>query len=156
VRRAREFLAARDSVPGRIRMSDIAFFHARDSLPEDLYAFLAVARSSDRVRRSEKLGIFWEMYDVGPGDQELSIRVQVERVGRSWVRRAGERIGLITPQSGMRLGWRDARRGAGAIAARAVVVDVGNLEPGEYRIEVTIGPDGERAVGAARRLHIVR
>ena len=155
VRRARLAVALADSSPRRIHISDVAFFAPRDSLPHTIDAFLQVARASATARRGEKLGLFWELYGLRTTDDDMMLRVQVIREGRHWLRRAGERIGLIGRRSGVGFGWREDARGNEAIATRAIVVDLASLDPGEYRIEVSLTRGTDTPVTASRRLEII-
>ena len=138
-----------------VRISDIGFFVAGDELPATIDGFLAVARASAVVRRDETLGLYWELYGLRRSDDEMMVRVQVIREGRSWLRRAGERVGLVGRRRNTGFGWREDDRG-GSIAARAIVVDLEGLDPGEYRIEVSLAHGSDAPIMASRRLEIVR
>jgi hypothetical protein len=156
VRRARLAVALPHHPAGGVRISDVAFFQPSDSLPATVDGFLRVARASATAQRGEKLGLFWELYGLSATDQEMTLRVNVTREGRSWLRRAGERIGLVGRRGGAGFGWRERGRGDGAIAPRAIVVDLAGLDPGEYRIEVSLLRDGAQPVTASRGLVITR
>ena len=138
-----------------VRISDVGFFAPSDDLPATLDGFLAVASASPIVRRGEKLGLFWELYGLRRADNEMVARVQVIREGGSWLRRAGERIGLVGRHRNTAFGWREDGRG-GSIAPRSVVVDLEGLDPGEYRIEVSLTHGSDAPIVASRRLEIVR
>ncbi len=154
IHRARLAVALADAGPQRVRISDVAFFEPGDSLPRNLGEFLSVATASSSFPRDAKLGLFWELYDVSVADADLSLRVQVIREGRSWMRRAGERVGLVGRQGARGFGWREGDRGDGGVAPRAVVVDLAGLDPGEYRIEVGLARGSATPVVVSRRLTI--
>jgi hypothetical protein len=100
--------------------------------------------------------LYWELYGLRPADAELRLQVQVIREGRGWLRRAGERVGLLGRQGSVGFGWRDdARRDAG-IAPRSIIVDLTGLDPGSYRIELRLARGGDAPVTASRRLEITR
>ena len=151
---------ARFGVPGggprrSLRMSELAFFDPADSLPSDLETFLPLARTTSKVRAGSKLGLFWELYGAPSSDDDMALDVRIAREGESWLRRAGERIGLVSAPPRVGFGWRESRRSDG-ITARAVVVDLGGLDPGTYRIELTLTPHGETPLVASRRIEITR
>jgi hypothetical protein len=154
IRRARLPVGLADSTR-RIRISDVGFFAATDSLPSSLEAFMSVASATATARRGDKLGLFWELYGLRESDDDLTLRVQVTREGRSWLRRAGERVGLIGRQGGAGFGWRE-NGGGSEIAPRSIVVDLSGLDPGRYRIEVGLIRGTDSPVTASRRLEIVR
>src|SRR5688500_1116090 len=112
--------------------------------------------SSATVRRGQRLGLYWELYGLRPTDANLRLQVQVVREGRGWLRRAGERIGLIGRQGGVGFGWRDAARDDSTIAARSIIVDLRSLDPGTYRIELRLTRGSDAPVVASRRLEIIR
>ncbi len=150
------FGAGFPSAPRRaLRMSELAFFDPTDSLPADLDAFLPLARASATVASGSSLGLFWELYGSPPRGDGLALNVEIVREGVSWLRRAGERVGLINRSARVAFGWRESPRGDG-IDARALVVDLRGLDPGTYRIEVSLTPDGETPLVASRRIEVTR
>jgi len=155
MRRAR-FGIAEDRVASRsLRMSDLAFFDPAGALPDDLAGFLPLARTSDRITAGGKLGLFWEVYGATGAAEGLTLDVEIVRDGGGWLRRAGQRVGLVGRPVRVRFGWRDSPRGGG-VAPRALIVDLSGLDTGGYRIAVRLIPDGELPLLASRRIEIVR
>ena len=136
-------------------MSELGFFDPDETLPDDLESFLPLARPSGTIAADAQLGLFWEMYGTRPLDDELTLDVEIVRDGVSWLRRAGQRAGLVGPPTRVRLGWRESPQG-GSIAARSLIVDLRELDPGRYRIEVRITPKGELPLVASRHIEITR
>jgi hypothetical protein len=156
VRRARVPVVGTGRTVGSIGISDLGFFTPGDSLPGSTDAFRELARASHRVRRGERLGLFWELYGLRPSDKELRLQIQVVREGRGWLRRAGERIGLVGRQGSLGFGWRDAARDDSTVAARSIIVDLHGLDTGAYRIELRLMRGTDAPVMTSRRLEIVR
>jgi hypothetical protein len=157
VRRARVGVPSRPKTTAGIRLSDLAYFTpAGDSLPDSFAAFLPTMRTTTTARQGERLGLYWELSGLAGTDARLVTRIDVVREGRHWLRRAGERIGILSPDRGVRLGWQEAFRDANGTVPRSVVVDLTTLEAGTYRIEVTVGAPGETPMIASRGLRIVR
>ncbi len=161
MRRARLGVGYGDALSSRVRISGLGLFDpgdstTRDSLPADVDTFAQRARTSSRVSRDEKLGLYWELYGALAGDDRLATRVELIREGGGWLRRVGERIGLLTPGAGVRLGWREAPREVDGIVGRAVVIDPGSLDPGRYTIEVHVSLESELPVIARRSVEIIR
>ena len=141
--------------PRALRMSQLAFFDPADSVPADLDAFLPLARASASIKSGSSLGLYWEVYGSAPRGDALTLDVEIVREGVGWLRRAGERIGLVGRSTRVAFGWRESARGDGIIP-RALVVDLRGLDPGTYRIEVSLTPDGETPLTASRRIEITR
>jgi hypothetical protein len=155
VHRDRLGVALANPATRSVRISDIGFFAPTDELPTTLEAFLSVALPSSEVRRDGKLGLFWELYGLRRSSDETIVRVQIIREGRSWLRRAGERIGLVGRQRNTGFGWREDERG-GSVAPRSIVVDLKGLDPGEYRIEISLAHGNDAPLIVSRPLEIVR
>ncbi len=155
VHRDRLGVALANSMTRSVRISEIGFFAPTDELPSTLEAFLTLALPSANVQRDGKLGLFWELYGLRRSSDEMMVRVQIIREGRSWLRRAGERIGLVGRDRTTGFGWREDERG-GSVAPRSIVVDLKGLDPGEYRIEISLTQGNDVPLVAARRLEIVR
>ena len=156
VRRARVGVPARPSGSGGIRLSDVAYFTPADSLPDSFAAFLSLMRPGVTARKGDRLGLYWELSGVPAADARVTTRIEVVRQGQHWLRRAGERVGLLDPDRGVRLGWQESIRETNGTVPRSVVVDLSSLDPGTYRIEVTVVAPGETPMVASRGLRIVR
>ena len=144
------------NAPARsLRISELAFFDPTDSLPADLDALLPLARASSTIRAGSSLGLYWELYGSPRRGDELMLDVQVVREGVGWLRRAGERMGLVNRSPRVAFGWRESPRGDG-ITPRALVLDMRELDPGMYRIEVRLIPDGQTPLVASRRIEVTR
>jgi hypothetical protein len=141
------------SVPARstvLALSDLLLYRPAAAPPESLDSALAVAIAGDTVARTRPVGIYWETYGVADAGEAFDVAVTVERIDRSWLRGARQRIGLAEKDSPLRLKWNDARPPqAGAAVSRAISLDLANLEPGQYRITVSLGrPNGETTTSA--------
>jgi hypothetical protein len=161
VRRARLTAHFDDSLARRVKLSGLALFDpaslARpDSMPANLDAFLATARTSATVSRAERLGLYWEVYGVNAIDDDVFLQVDVVRDGQSWLRRAGERIGVVGKDGGIRMTWREASRDPGSVIGRSVVIDMANLDPGRYRVELRLWLAGESPTTASRIIEVKR
>ena len=141
--------------PRALRMSELAFFEPTDSLPADLDALMPLARASSTIAAGSSLGLYWELYGSPQRGDALALDVQVVREGVGWLRRAGERIGLVDRSPRVAFGWRESPRGDG-ITPRALVVNLRDLDPGTYRIEVSLTPDGQTPLVASRRIEVTR
>jgi len=141
------------SVPAHsdaLAISDLLLFRPGAEPPESLDSALAVAIPGDTVVRTTPVGIYWETYGLADGGEPLDVSVTVERIDRSWLRGARQRIGLTDKDSPLKLHWNDSRAPqAGGLVARAISLDLANLEPGQYRVTVALGrASGDAALGS--------
>lgn len=151
--RARSLYAAERATSG-LTMSDLLLYRSADAPPTDLHEALRVAIPGDTASRSRGIGVFWETYGVAGEGESLDVAVTVERVDRSWLRGARQRLGLASPDSPLRFRWSDARPPADGPASRAISLDLANLDPGRYRITVALIRGGATEATASRALRL--
>lgn len=146
------------SVPPRtvgLALSDVLLYRPGAQPPESLDSALATAIPGDTVVRSAPVGLYWETYGVADTGEALDVSVTVERIDRSWLRGARQRIGLAQADSPLRLKWNDARPSrAGAPVSRAISLDLGSLEPGQYRVTVALGRASGETTRSARVIQL--
>jgi hypothetical protein len=128
-----------------LSLSDLLLYRPGAAPPESLDSALVVAIAGDTVARTKPVGIYWETYGVADAGEAFDVAVTVERIDRSWLRGARQRIGLAEKDSPLKLKWNDARPpSAGAAVSRAISLDLANLEKGQYRVTVSLArPNGE-------------
>ncbi|MDB4883320.1 MAG: hypothetical protein JWL95_2086 [Gemmatimonadetes bacterium] len=152
--RARVLYALGASSPG-LALSDLLLYRSGESPPASLDSALAAAIPGDTISRARPVGIYWETYGAADSSQSLDISVTVERIDRSWLRSARQRVHLAAPDSPLRLLWSDSRPPEpGGAAVRAVSLDLANLEPGRYRLTVALSRAGGTPVSSARELQL--
>ena len=155
VLRARFGTGFSDAPARALRMSQLALFDPVDSLPRNLESFLPLARASSTIAPGSRLGLFWELYGAAPRGDDIALQIEIIREGGGWLRRAGERVGLVGRAARVGFGWRESAESDG-VTPRALVVDLAGLDPGSYRIEVKLTPEGQTPITAQRRIEITR
>lgn len=155
VARARYGLAPTRQPGQHTAISDLLLFDPPDSLPTTLAAVVPHAHSSTRVPSGHKLGVFWELYGVDPASGDVGISLTVTPQGTGWLRRAVESVGLATRRSGVRLEWQELPQAA-SLAPRALALDLSDLSPGRYVIEVAVASASGDALTAQREIRIER
>ncbi len=151
VGRARLALNPRD--PALVATSGLLLFDPVDSLPGDLLAVFPLVHGRRPVAVGTRIGLYWEVYGLAPGEA-FETTVNVRSLGAGLLRRMGSWLGLGKRSHETRLAWRDVAEVNGLVH-RAVMVDVGGLDPGHYRVSVDVTTRG-REVTTARELEIVR
>ncbi|HEU4994102.1 MAG TPA: hypothetical protein VFT29_04755 [Gemmatimonadaceae bacterium] len=116
--------------------------------------------------RSPRVGVFVELYGLAPSDSvELTLTVvSEERAGL--LRRLANRLG-ITEADGLSfvVRWRESQPGTAASAttiggvpvqSRAIVLNLGALDPGKYQLVVGASRPGEAVVMSSRDVVVQR
>ena len=150
--RVRVALAPRDS--GTVQLSDALVFDPVDpvdSLPQQLALVLPFVHGPARVASGARIGLYWEAYGLAPSEPiETSVAVTPLKTGL--LRRIGGWIGLGKRRQ-TSLAWREVAQPERGVVGRAVALDVASLDPGRYRVAVTVRSRGHD-VTTARELEI--
>jgi hypothetical protein len=152
VRRGVEIIALQ---PGVLALSDILLLREADPLPDSLADAAPLARGSDRVRPGERLGVYWEVYGLSEEEIEtlaVSVRLVDRRGG--WLRRAAERMGVVSESAPIRLRWQEQASSA-AFIARSVAIEIPRVTPGGYVLELSVQRAGEEAVTTERAIEVI-
>jgi hypothetical protein len=138
-----------------LTVSDLLLFHAEDGAPESVGAALEKAIPGDTIYRERPIGVYWETYGVADQGEALDVAVTVERIDRSWLRGVRQKLKLSDPDSPLRLHWSDARpTESGEALSRAISLRLANLEPGKYRITMTLSRADLVAATASREVEL--
>ena len=136
---------------GGLSVSDILLFDPPDSLPTDLAAVLPYVRGSAVARADSRLGMFWELRGLQPAEP-VTTAVTVTPTSAGWLRRATASLGLARRRAPVRLEWQEVPQLRGALAGRALALELAGLSPGRYRIEVVVRATGDRRASATREI----
>jgi hypothetical protein len=134
-------------------MSDLLLLRPDATLPDELEAAVPLARSDTRVASSERTGVFWEVYGVG--DREANFELALEPLREGWLARTAIGLGLRSPPSAVHLRWRE-RLPVGAVAPRAVSLDVSDVRPGRYLLRITTVPAGGGVLSSELPIEVER
>jgi hypothetical protein len=137
-------------------VSDLLLLQPSSSLPATLDDALPRAREEAAARTGESLPIFWETYPGpgfagGPATFALGIRPGPAGLGTRIARALGFRGG----SGGAELRWTEELPPA-TVVPRAVRLELPELAPGDYRLELEVSwPDG-RVTRASRAVSLAR
>jgi len=154
IARARYGVELAPTPAGLLSLSDLLLLRGGTELPTSLEEAAPLARGSHRVRPGEQLGIYWETYGIDPAETELltmSLRLLQPRVG--WLRRLGQRAGLLRDSDAIRLRW-DEPVTTSPILSRSIHVEVPPVSPGVYLIELAVELPGREALSVRREIEV--
>src|SRR5690606_9180280 len=140
-------------VPGLVSLSDLLLFEpAGEVLPDSLPDALPRVRGSERVSPGESLGLYWEIYGLDVSENPsvaMSLRLLEGRKG--WLRRLAERAGLLREVAPVRLRWEEATQD-GPYMARSITIQVPDVDPGTYTLELMVDAAGREPLTVRRDL----
>lgn len=106
-----------------------------------------------------RVEVVWEIYGLSPREDRLRFRLTASREDRGVLRRLGETLRIVSPPDPVELRWEEGvnRNGDSAQAPylRRVSVDLSGLDPGAYRLALTLTPPGRTPTTASRDLEIL-
>ena len=144
------------SRPGPPAVSDLLLLDHDGTLPASLGEAVPRARATPTVLPGERLGVFWEAY---PGLEEavgpVTIALALHSLETGLGARLARALRLADAPPGAELRWRESLPPA-AVAPRAVILQLPDLPPGRYVLELELTwPEGRRGV-ARREVSVLR
>lgn len=137
-RRDRQWLALAP-LDGQIGLSDplLLLIRDEDSLPASLEEAIPHAQRSNRVPSGERLGLFWEIYNLERQAGGVTLSITVVREGAGLLRRAAEWAGLASRRRpSVSLSWVEPPASQ-RVRPRALVISVPETSPGTHVLEIT-------------------
>jgi hypothetical protein len=139
-------------------VSDLLLFATRGGLPGSLEATLGTALSAPVVRRRQRVGLYWEVYQESDSTASVEIAVTPMKpkkrgdtpypVSRPWC--------PFAVQSPVRMRWLEEPTARPRGAARAVALDLRRLSPGRYLITLQVSEGGQARGCSSREVQVAR
>jgi hypothetical protein len=141
---------------GLLTLSDLLLLDRADTLPDSLAAAIPLARPLERARAGERVGVYWEVFGLGPRGEELSVTLTLAGAGGSWLRKTVEWLGLASRKQGVSLSWQEGVPSPTAVLARSLAIDLpDDLQPGDYTLKLQVTPFGRETLTSSRSIEIV-
>ena len=106
-----------------------------------------------RITEGGSAALAWEVYNVSPGDGPLGFRIRIREESPGFLRRMGEWLRLVTPRRPTEVSWQE-EEDDGQIAFRTVDLDLSDLSPGTYELELSMDLPGRDAAEVSRTLEV--
>ncbi|MCC7002121.1 MAG: hypothetical protein IT357_08185 [Gemmatimonadaceae bacterium] len=152
--RARYGIRPPYALGARVSLSDLLFYAPYGTFPSTVEEALPHAHPTQRLKSSQKLGVFWEAYNTNPQGERMKITLVVapeeadERGRVSRALRLGRGVSPVT------ISVEDMSARGSRTSPRAVEVDISTLKPGAYLVQLEIDVAGQYVVRADRRIVI--
>jgi hypothetical protein len=142
---------------GLLALSDLLLLEGTHTLPDSLAAAVPLARKLARVRAGERLGVYWEVFGLGPHAEELSVSLTLAGEGTSWLRKTVEWLGLASRKQSLSLAWQEPVPTPRPVLARSLAIDLPNdLQPGSYTLTLEMTPVGRETLTSSRSIEVIR
>jgi hypothetical protein len=152
--RARYGVGPLNGPPTRIVLSDILFYRGYGAQPSTVEDAAAHALTTERMRASDKLGVYWESYGTNPTGEKLKVSLSVDRTNpdgggffRRLVGRSGRGLVSVSIDDISALGKTTSSRG--------LELDISTLSAGSYVVQLEIEVPGHLPLRAERRIEVV-
>lgn len=144
--------------PGETAISDPVLIGSSEQIPTSPDDALQRTLGSTRVT-GEKLGVYWESYGFAPEDS-MDVAVVItrhEQIGK--IRRLGMFLRLAQdPNGSVAVRWKEPQTGHNTwlipgvvpIQARSIQLDLSQVEPGHYIVQVMVGKRGATPISSSR------
>lgn len=140
----------------RVSLSTLLFFAPFDSLPTAIEEALPHALATQKVRASQKLGVFWEAYNTNPAGEVMTISLTVvpETEEAGGLRRAARALRLARESAPVSVSIQDVSTRGATRTGRAVTLDISTLRRGDYLVQLEIAVAGQYTIRTDRRLTV--
>ncbi len=141
---------------GRLCLSDLLLYAPKDSTPPaSLADVVPLALHAMEAPSNKQIGIFWETYGARTEGETFEYTLTVESVDKGLIHRALIGLHVMDPDRALHLQWRENPAIANGIAARGLTVDLSRLQPGQYRVQLTLTSGTELPVVSERIIEIL-
>jgi hypothetical protein len=141
-----------DEIPfdsARISVSDLLFVDGAPSLPSDLAEATSRAHGGTRFRRSQKIGLYWELYGKAPADSALPITLTISPIDEGFLKKAFRALRVAPKATPLNIRWQE-NGSAGLLSPRSVVLDLSLMPAGKYAVKLEAG-----AIGSALASRVI-
>jgi hypothetical protein len=139
--------------PGTVAVSDLLLLRPDAPFPETVDDAIAHARPGIRVRADEAFTVAWETYGLQV-DEEVRITMGFTSGRPGFLTRVGEFLGILEPDRPVEVTFTAAGPTEVQTLFRAMVLDLPDLEPGEYTLHLRAELAGQEPAIASRPITV--
>ena len=133
-------------------VSGILAIEASTPVPSSLEEALPLVLPGAEVEEGGAIGVAWEMYHLGPDPAPISFRLRIREDSPGFLSRVGRWLRLVTPERPTEVSWDEEEEGG--ILFRAVTLDLSDLSPGQYELELSVELPGRETARVAKPIRV--
>jgi hypothetical protein len=133
-------------------LSDVLLYQPRGNHdPDSLVIAAGMMRGTTVLEPGERPGLYWETYGA-PAEAEVTVELEIEGAGGGgFFARIGR---LFGGGGGGRGKWSWTEASPGAVFPKAVTLDLGDLDRGEYTLVLRVSWEGQEPVETRRTFEV--
>jgi hypothetical protein len=147
--RARQGVRQVPLVPGLVAVSDLLILEEGAAFPANLDEAIPHVRRGVRVGQAERFTVVWEVYGLRV-EQPARVTIGFTRGRPAFLQRVGDFLGVIAPEDPVEITFDDPGPDGVQSAFRAVVLDLPDLEPGDYTLHLRLDLPGREPAITSR------
>lgn len=152
--RARQGVRQSPLAPGDVDVSDLLILSPDAPFPESLEAAIPRVRPGIEVGRGERFTVVWEAYGLEVR-QPVQVTLGFTRGRPGFLERVGEFLGIIEPDRPVEVSFAETAPDEVESVFRAIVMDLPDIDPGEYTLHLRLGTSGGEEVTTSRPIIVV-
>ena len=153
--RARQGVVQRPLTPGMVDVSDLMILKEGAPLPESLDEALPHLRTDVRMRAGERFPVLWEAYGLQVLEP-VRVTIGFSRGRPGFLARVGEFLGVIEPPQSVDITFDDIGPDRLQLVFRSVVLELPDLDPGEYTLHLQLELTGRTPLVTSRPIIVER
>ena len=147
--RARQGVVQLPLVPGLVDVSDLMILKEGAPLPESLDEALPHVRPGVRLSPGERFPVLWEVYGLRIREP-VRVTIGFSRGRPDFLTRVGEFLGVIEPEERVDITFDETGPDRIQTVFRSMVLELPDLEPGEYTLHLQLDLSGRTPVVTSR------
>ncbi|MDA0312824.1 MAG: hypothetical protein O2992_12005 [Gemmatimonadetes bacterium] len=147
--RARQGVIQRPLTAGLVDVSDLLILREGATLPESLDEAIPDVRPGVRLRPGERFAVVWEAYGLGILEP-IQVTIGFNQGRPGFLSRIGEFLGVIAPDRPVDVTFDDVGPDRVQAAFRSVMLELPDLEPGDYTLHLQLDLFGRTPIVTSR------
>ncbi len=152
--RARQGVRQDAMVPGLVAVSDLLILNPDTPLPTTLDEAVPNVRPDVRVHLGERFTVVWEVYGLKV-DQAAQVTLGFTKGRPGFLARVGDFLGLLEPEQPVEVSFQDTGSDQVQSLFRSVVLQLPDLDPGEYTLHLKLELPGRSPAITSRPIVVV-
>ncbi|HUP19444.1 MAG TPA: hypothetical protein VM778_05760 [Gemmatimonadota bacterium] len=152
--RARQGVRQDPLAPGEVDVSDLLILSPDAPFPGTLEEAIPRVRPGIEVGRGERFTVVWEAYGLEVREP-VQVTLGFTRGRLGFLERVGEFLGIIEPDRPVEVSFAETAPDEVESVFRAMVIELPDIDPGEYTLHLRLGTSGGEGVTTSRPVIVV-